>query len=132
MCLSLMLSPTLFLSHSFFLSLSLSLSLCLSLMLSPTLLLSLLHCFSVSLSLSFPFSLILLGKEFIDAQAILRSCGLGLFDLRLTSLISLYQDRCYLHTLFLDYDILHFIFMLHYIDGITLRYYSMQKSLYSH
>ena len=33
------------------------------------------------------------GKEFIDAQAILRSCGLGLFDLRVDSLISLYKDR---------------------------------------
>lgn len=33
------------------------------------------------------------GKEFIDAQAILRSCGLGIFDLRLKSLIDLFQDR---------------------------------------
>lgn len=34
-----------------------------------------------------------IGKEFIDAQAILRSCGLGLFDLRVDSLIGLYKDR---------------------------------------
>ena len=33
------------------------------------------------------------GKEFIDVQAILRSCGLGIFDLRLKSLIDLFQDR---------------------------------------
>eukprot|EP01036_Dinobryon_divergens_P027851 gene27851-36696_t len=33
------------------------------------------------------------GKEFIDAQAILRSCGLGIFDLRLKSLIDLFKDR---------------------------------------
>ena len=33
------------------------------------------------------------GKEFIDAQAILRSIGLGVFDLRVESLMSLYRDR---------------------------------------
>ena len=33
------------------------------------------------------------GKEFIDVQAILRSCGLGIFDLRLKSLIDLFKDR---------------------------------------
>lgn len=33
------------------------------------------------------------GQEFIDAQAILRACGLGLFDLRADSLIKLFTDR---------------------------------------
>eukprot|EP01039_Chlorochromonas_danica_P009973 gene9972-11023_t len=33
------------------------------------------------------------GKDFIDAQSILRSCGLGLLDLRLKSLKSLFTDR---------------------------------------
>mmetsp|Transcript_28925 Transcript_28925/g.41244 ORF Transcript_28925/g.41244 Transcript_28925/m.41244 type:complete len:581 (+) Transcript_28925:57-1799(+) len=33
------------------------------------------------------------GKEFIDVQALLRSCGLGIFDLRLKSLVDLFQDR---------------------------------------
>jgi hypothetical protein len=42
------------------------------------------------------------GKEFIDAQAILRSCGLGLFDLRVDSLIGLYKDR-YASVLLSDY-----------------------------
>lgn len=42
------------------------------------------------------------GKEFIDAQAILRSCGLGLFDLRVDSLIGLYKDR-YAYVLVSDY-----------------------------
>ena len=33
------------------------------------------------------------GKEFIDAQMILRSCGLGLLDLRLESLLGMFKDR---------------------------------------
>jgi predicted patatin/cPLA2 family phospholipase len=43
------------------------------------------------------------GKEFIDAQAILRSCGLGLLDIRLDSLKSLYKDRIGKPVLSLDY-----------------------------
>lgn len=43
------------------------------------------------------------GEEFIDAQSILRSCGLGLFDLRLRSLISLFRDRMGRPVLNLDY-----------------------------
>ncbi|KAJ1440264.1 acyl transferase/acyl hydrolase/lysophospholipase [Ochromonadaceae sp. CCMP2298] len=33
------------------------------------------------------------GREFIDAQSILRSCGLGLFDLRFKSIVDLFTDR---------------------------------------
>eukprot|EP01038_Epipyxis_sp_PR26KG_P008189 gene8189-11078_t len=33
------------------------------------------------------------GKEFIDAQALLRSCGFGIFDIRLKSLVNLFTDR---------------------------------------
>ncbi len=33
------------------------------------------------------------GKSFIDAQSILRSCGLGIFDFRLRSLRELFTDR---------------------------------------
>ena len=43
------------------------------------------------------------GTEFIDAQSILRSCGLGLFDLRLQSLTSLFRDRMGKPVLNLDY-----------------------------
>lgn len=43
------------------------------------------------------------GEEFIDVQAILRSCGLGLFDLRLQSLTSLFRDRMGKPVLNLDY-----------------------------
>jgi hypothetical protein len=56
------------------------------------------------------------GKEFIDAQAILRSCGLGLFDLRVDSLISLYKDRWLLcsvaHTAFIgSYWVLFLLYL---------------------
>jgi hypothetical protein len=43
------------------------------------------------------------GKEFIDSQAILRSCGLGLFDIRLESLVRLFTDRMGKPVLSLDY-----------------------------
>lgn len=43
------------------------------------------------------------GKEFIDAQSILRSCGLGLLDLRLHALTSLFRDRMGKPVLNLDY-----------------------------
>lgn len=33
------------------------------------------------------------GKDFIDVRAMLRSIGLGLFDLRLSSLKKLFTDR---------------------------------------
>lgn len=33
------------------------------------------------------------GKQFIDEKQILRSCGLGLLDLRLSSLVKLATDR---------------------------------------
>ena len=85
--LSLSLSLSIYLSLYFSLFVYLPLSLCLSH--SLTLLLSLIV-FRRQLSFS---TFNLSGKEFIDAQAILRSCGLGLFDLRINSLISLYQDR---------------------------------------
>ena len=101
--LSLYLFLSLCLSHSLslFISLSLFVYLPLSLCLSPSLSLfiSLSHSLTLLLSLivfrrQLSFSTFdLSGKEFIDAQAILRSCGLGLFDLRINSLISLYQDR---------------------------------------
>ena len=39
------------------------------------------------------------GKEFIDIQSILRSIGLGIFDLRLRSLQKLFTDR-YVRTTF--------------------------------
>jgi len=43
------------------------------------------------------------GKEFVDIQHILRSCGLGVFDLRMESLKSLYKDRMGKPVLSLDY-----------------------------
>jgi hypothetical protein len=33
------------------------------------------------------------GKEFIDTKMMLRSVGLGLLDLRLESIVNLFQDR---------------------------------------
>ncbi|RYH30460.1 hypothetical protein EON65_05070 [archaeon] len=33
------------------------------------------------------------GKDFIDTQNILRSCGLGVFDLRIKSLTNLITDK---------------------------------------
>jgi hypothetical protein len=43
------------------------------------------------------------GQDFIDAQAILRACGLGLFDLRADSLIKLFTDRMGKPVINLDY-----------------------------
>ena len=43
------------------------------------------------------------GEEFIDTLAILRSCGLGLLDLRLDSLFRLFTDRMGKPVLNLDY-----------------------------
>lgn len=43
------------------------------------------------------------GQEFIDAQAILRACGLGLFDLRTDSLMKLFTDRMGKPVINLDY-----------------------------
>jgi len=33
------------------------------------------------------------GKDFIDVQSTLRSCGLGVFDLRFESIVKLFTDR---------------------------------------
>ena len=52
------------------------------------------------------------GKEFIDVQAILRSCGLGIFDLRLKSLIDLFKDR--LGPLTLNYHHYYHHYYYHY------------------
>ena len=43
------------------------------------------------------------GKEFIDAQMILRSCGLGLLDFRVESLLGLFTDRMGKPVLNLEY-----------------------------
>ena len=43
------------------------------------------------------------GQEFIDAQALLRACGLGLLDLRVDSLIKLFTDRMGKPVINLDY-----------------------------
>ena len=43
------------------------------------------------------------GKEFIDVQALLRACGLGLLDLRVDSLIRLFTDRMGKPVINLDY-----------------------------
>ena len=43
------------------------------------------------------------GKEFIDALAILRSCGLGLLDFRLESIMRMFTDRMGKPVLNLDY-----------------------------
>ena len=43
------------------------------------------------------------GKDFIDSQSILRSIGLGLFDLRFSSFVSLFKDRMGKPVLNLDY-----------------------------
>ena len=61
------------------------------------------------------------GKEFIDAQAILRSCGLGLFDLRVDSLIGLYKDR-YAYVLVSDY----FYNLVKPLKGLHTSSFSLQ------
>ncbi len=33
------------------------------------------------------------GKDFIDVQSTLRSCGLGVLDLRFESIVKLFTDR---------------------------------------
>ena len=43
------------------------------------------------------------GQEFIDVQALLRACGLGLLDLRVDSLIRLFTDRMGKPVINLDY-----------------------------
>ena len=43
------------------------------------------------------------GQEFIDAQALLRACGLGLLDLRVDSLIKLFTNRMGKPVINLDY-----------------------------
>ena len=43
------------------------------------------------------------GKDFIDSQSILRSVGLGLFDFRFSSFVSLFTDRMGKPVLNLDY-----------------------------
>ena len=43
------------------------------------------------------------GKDFIDSQSILRSIGLGLFDLRFSSFVSLFKDQMGKPVLNLDY-----------------------------
>ena len=66
------------------------------------------------------------GEKFIDAQAILRSCGLGLFDLRLQSLRSLFRDRMGKPVLNLDYLLTTIVQRIKPLDWST--FWSKQQS----
>ena len=66
------------------------------------------------------------GEEFIDAQSILRSCGLGLFDLRLQSLVSLFRDRMGKPVLNLDYLLTTIVQKIKPLDWAT--FWSKQES----